>query len=127
MTQQHYRLIYDGHCPICAIGARYVTVDATLGDLQCFDARKDEKLLQQIQTAGIDIDKGMVLMIDGKLVQGPEAAYQLAHAATHQGVLNRANRWAFGSRRRAQILYPPLLAARNLLLRALGRQQFNPA
>jgi predicted DCC family thiol-disulfide oxidoreductase YuxK len=127
MTHHHYQLIFDGQCPICATGARYATVDTTLGNLKCVDARKDEGLLQQVQTAGIDIDKGMVLMIDGTLIQGPEAAYQLANAAPHQGLFNRANRWVFGSRRRAQLLYPPLLAGRNWLLRMLGRQPINQA
>jgi hypothetical protein len=41
------------------------------------------------------------------------------------GAFNRINRWLFGSRGRARILYPLLRSGRNLLLKALGRTRIN--
>ncbi len=122
MTRHRYRLIYDGQCPVCAAGAARVEVDTALGDLQCIDARRDRQALQELRDTGLDIDQGMVLMVDGKPVQGAAAAWVLAQAAPGRGLFNRANRYLFGSRRRAQLFYPPLLAGRNMLLRILGRK-----
>ena len=121
MSRHHYRLVYDGQCPLCAAGAAHAQVDPAHGELHCIDARQDHGTLQQLHAAGLDIDQGMVLLVDDKPVQGAEAAFVLAQAAPRHGLFNRANRWLFGSRRRADRCYPPLLAGRNLLLRVLGR------
>jgi len=125
MSRHQYCLIYDGQCPVCATGARYAAVDARRGNFHCVDARKDDRISQRMQSAGIDMDQGMVLMIDDTLVQGEEAARLLAQAAPRHGLFNRANRWLFGSKRRASVFYPPLLTGRNLLLRILGRHPIN--
>ena len=104
------------------LGAARAQVDSTLGELHCIDARQDRQALQALRDKGLDIDRGMALMVDDKVLQGAEAAYVLAQAAPPSGLFNRANRYLFGSRRRAQLLYPPLLAGRNMLLRMLGRK-----
>ena len=122
MKRHHYRLIYDGQCPLCAAGAARARVDSALGDLRCIDARRDRQAVQALRESGLDIDEGMVLLVDNEPLQGAEAACVLAQVAPRRGLFNRSNRYLFGSRRRARLLYPPLLAGRNMLLRMLGRK-----
>jgi hypothetical protein len=52
-----------------------------------------------------------------------EAAYALASLHGGAGILDRAAMWAFGSRRRAERLYPLFRAGRRLLLLALNRSR----
>lgn len=117
-----YRLIYDGKCPVCAAGAACAEIDANSGDLQCVDARKDQQALQRLEDAGLDIDQGMVLMVDDEFIQGAEAAQVLARAAPRHGLFNRMNRALFGTTRRARFIYPVCLAGRNALLKLIGHQ-----
>jgi len=120
--KHRYALIYDGQCPLCATGARFAQVDEARGRLVCVDAREDERMHRDLKAAGLDIDAGMVLIRDGRYLQGAEAAHALALAAPRHGLFNRANRWLFGSAARARRVYPLCLAGRNLLLKLLGRR-----
>lgn len=117
-----YAMIYDGHCPLCATGARFAEVDASHGHLRCVDARIDLLTRRELQAAGLDIDQGVVLIKDGRYLQGAEAVHAMALAAPGHGVFNRCNRWLFGSAARARRVYPLFLSGRNLLLKLLGRQ-----
>jgi len=117
-----YAMIYDSHCPLCASGARFAEVDETHGRLRCVDARQDAVTRRELKAAGLDIDQGIVLIKDGRYLQGADAVHALALAAPRQGLFNHANRWLFGSDRRARRLYPLFLAGRNGLLKLLGRK-----
>lgn len=123
--KRDYAMIYDGQCPLCASGARFARVDGTQGRLVCVDARKDALARKELEAAGLDIDRGVVVIRDGRYLQGADAVHALALAAPRRGLFNRANRWLFGSAGRARRTYPLFLGARNLLLKLLGRQPIN--
>jgi len=81
---------------------------------------------QEIQRGMVEqFDEGMVLKVDGALYYGADAIHALAAMGGAAGAFNRINRWLFGSRSRARILYPLLRSGRNLLLKALGRTRIN--
>ena len=120
--KQDYIMIYDGHCPVCAAGARFAEVDEAYGHLRCVDAREDAITRSELRATGMDLDNGVVLIKDGHYLQGVDAVHALALAAPPHGLFNRANRWLFGSVERARRIYPVLLGGRNLLLKLLGRK-----
>ena len=117
-----YTMIYDGQCPLCATGARFAQVDRQQARLRCVDARKDPITRRELKATGMNLDDGVVLIEDGRYLQGAEAVHALALAAPTRGLFNRANRWLFGTEARAQHYYPRFLAARNRFLKLLGRQ-----
>ncbi|WP_227370077.1 DCC1-like thiol-disulfide oxidoreductase family protein [Halomonas sp. M20] len=115
-------LIYDGQCPFCANYARLVRLRGTVDRLKLVDAREKPAIMEEINHAGLDIDQGMVLKLNGNLYHGDEAMQRVALMSSRSGVFNRLNHWIFRSPRRARLLYPPLRGIRNLVIKGLGRR-----
>lgn len=115
-------LVYDGQCPFCANYARLVRLRGTVGHLQLVDAREAPAIMDEISRAGLDIDQGMVLKLNGKLYHGDDAMHRVALMSSRSGIFNRLNHWIFRSPTRARLLYPPLRAIRNLVIKGLGRK-----
>ncbi len=106
---------------------RLVRLQGTIGRLQLVDAREkpsavNEAILDEIRRAGLDIDQGMVLKLDGQLYHGDEAMHRVALLSSRSGIFNRLNYWVFRSPRRARLLYPPLRSIRNIVIKGLGRE-----
>lgn len=118
-------LVYDMRCPMCDMYSRLVRIRESVGTLELVDARDGGEVIQRITEAGLDVDEGMVLIVDDQLYYGAEAIHRLALLGTRSGPFNRLAYWSFRSRRVSNVLYPILKAGRNLLLRALGRTRIN--
>lgn len=123
--KHEFIMLYDSQCPLCAAGARRAEIDAAHGQLRCIDARRDSPERRSLHAAGLNLDNGVVVIRDGRYLQGAAAVNALALAAPRAGLFNRLSRGLFASPQRAARLYPPLLRGRNLLLRLLGRAQIN--
>ena len=124
MTTTHETLlVYDPECPLCDGYCRAARGSEALPGLRLVNAREDTPVMADISQQGLDIDEGMVLKVDGALYYGADAIHALA--ARGAGAFNRINRWLFGSRSRARILYPLLRSGRNLLLKMLRRTRIN--
>lgn len=118
-------LVYDRECPVCEFYCQRIDIRETAGELQRVDARRDSSLMDDITAAGLDIDAGMVLKVDGELFYGSDAIHQLALLSSRKGFLNRIATGTFRHRRIAEILYPLLAGCRNLLLKILRRSRIN--
>jgi predicted DCC family thiol-disulfide oxidoreductase YuxK len=118
-------LVYDWQCPACDAYCRRVQVRPSAGTLRLIDARQPAAIMDEITAAGLDIDEGMVVRIDGRLYYGSEAINALALRSDRSGIFNRLNSVMFGSLRAARAIYPLLRACRNLLLKCLGRTRIN--
>jgi len=118
-------LVYDRECPVCGAYGRALHERDSLPGLQLVNAREDTAVMAEISRQGLDIDEGMVVKVDGALYYGADAIHALAAMGSTTGAFNRINRWLFGSRSRARMLYPLLRSGRNLLLKALGRTRIN--
>jgi predicted DCC family thiol-disulfide oxidoreductase YuxK len=125
MTTREILLVYDRQCPVCDAYCRAVHERDSLPGLQLVNAREDTAVMAEISRQGLDIDEGMVVKVDGALYYGADAIHALAAMGSTTGAFNRINRWLFGSRSRARMLYPLLRSGRNLLLKALGRTRIN--
>ena len=126
-THQDKRLylVYDKQCPACDHYARLAQVRQTVGDLELVDAREGGPLVDAITARGLDIDEGMVLIVDDQFYYGDEAIHRLALLGTRSGLFNRLNYLVFKSATRSRLLYPILRRCRNLLLKLLGKTRVN--
>ena len=70
-------------------------------------------LVDEVRSAGANLDEGMVLKVDGRLYHGEDCIRMLALLSTPGGLFNRANAAVFRSRIRSRLLYPLLRAGRN--------------
>jgi predicted DCC family thiol-disulfide oxidoreductase YuxK len=113
-------LVYDGECPVCNTYIKYIRIRAAVGRLHLVDARHPSALMDEITTAGLDIDHGMVLKFNDAIYYGSDAAYVLTMLGSPSGIFNRLNYYFFGSEIGAQIFYPAGKAFRTILLKLLG-------
>lgn len=122
-TGNEIKLVYDRECPVCNFYSHRIEVAE--GNLERVDAREESELMNEITAAGLDIDKGMALKVGDSIYLGSDAIHELALRSSGKGFFNNANASVFRFPRAAKILYPVLLACRNLLLKVLGRSRIN--
>ena len=118
-------LVYDKECPACNYYCQLARIKASVGNLRLVDAREPSDTMSRITAAGLDIDQGMVLMLDDEIYYGADAIQMLALLSSRSGVFNRLAYHVFRSKRIAGILYPILRTCRNFLLKLLRRTKIN--
>ena len=117
-------IVYDGECPFCAAYMRMVRLREAAGAVTLVNAREaGHPVLRRIRDAGLNLDDGMVVEIGDQLYHGDAAMTVMAAMTSGSGLFNRVMGWAFRSPRRARLIYPPMVAGRNLTLRLLGRKK----
>lgn len=114
--------VYDGECPICQMGASMYTVKQAVGTLETVDARtqQDHPIMQEVNAAGFDLDRGMVVKYRDQLYQGEGALHIMAQLGADDHLLNAINNRLFKSKTLAQLCYPSMRAVRNLALAVKG-------
>ena len=125
MSRPEILLVYDRECPACNTYCQIIKIRETIGDLKIIDARKKSEILNEITRAGLDIDQGMVLKMEGQLYYGSDAIHTLALISSRSGLFNRFNYWIFKSESVSSWLYPVFRFFRNLLLKILGKMKIN--
>ncbi len=118
-------VIYDGECPFCSRYVRMLRLRETVGRVQLLNARDGGPEVEAALARGLDLDEGMVLLMDGKYFHGDDCIHRLALLSTGSGAFNRLNAAIFRSERLSRLLYPVLRAGRNSVLALLGRQKIN--
>ncbi len=116
-------IVYDGDCPFCSTYVRLVRLREAFGAVRLVDARSDDPILREIGAAGLNLDEGMVLKLDGALYHGDRCLHTLALMSTRSGLFNRVTKAIFSSPRLTRRLYPLLVAGRNATLALLGRRK----
>jgi predicted DCC family thiol-disulfide oxidoreductase YuxK len=116
-------LVYDGECPVCSSYVRYVRLKDSAGPVTLINARDGGPWVQRVQSAGLNLDEGMVLIYGGRFYHGADCIHMLALLSSPSGFFNRVNSTIFRSAWLAAVLYPALRFGRNLLLRLLGRKR----
>lgn len=119
------RIVYDGECPFCSAYINMVRLRQAAGGVELIDARSSHPILQRIEAAGLNLDDGMVVELEGVFQHGDAAMTTLAAMTTRSGLFNRIVRLMFSRPAVARILYPPMVAGRALTLRLLGRGKIN--
>ncbi len=119
------RIVYDKQCPACSAYCELAKANAPHAEIELIDARAASDLMVEITRRGMDIDEGMVVAIDGQLYFGADGIHRLATAADTTNLFNRFSRLLFGNRFMANLLYPWLKSARNVLLKLKGVRKIN--
>lgn len=114
--------VYDGECPICQMGASLYAVRQSVGRLHTVDARmeKGHPVYKEVNAAGLDLDRGMVIKYRNRLHQGDEALHIMAMLGAESGWFNRANNRLFRHKMLAKLCYPFMRGARNVALAVKG-------
>ena len=82
-------------------------------------------IMKKITAQGLDIDQGMVLVIDDTLYYGSDAIQALALMSSRSGYFNQLNYQIFKHPVIAKNLYPLLRISRNILLKLLRKSKIN--
>ena len=115
-----FTLVYDGGCPFCRHFARRSELLGGLPDLIIRDGRSDHELRGMLRRRGFNLSNGAVLMEGERIWHGSEAIAVLCQHLTPSDPLLQLLHGLFRNSRRANLLYPGLLAARQLALELRG-------
>lgn len=111
------RIVYDGDCPFCSAYARLTRLRQR-HDVELVNAREARGLVRRLRRRGMDVDDGMIVLVDGEAHHGDDAAAFLESAAGGgDGGSARGGDGGGWIRR----VYPWLYRLRSLALRLLGR------
>jgi len=127
MTAAHAWIVYDGECPFCSRYVAMLRLRESLGPIALVNARDGGPEVDEARAAGLDLDEGMVLKVDGRLYHGDDCIHRLALLSTPSGAFNRVNAAIFRSPTASKLLYPVLRTGRNAVLRLLGRRKLADA
>ncbi len=124
MTEIGPKIIYDGDCPFCSSYVGLLRLRETFGEVELINARECQELVEELARHNMDLDEGMILILNGEYFHGTECIHRLALLATASNTFNRINKLIFERKRLAAVLYPILRAGRNLSLKILGVKKF---
>lgn len=117
-STENIELVYDEQCPVCSTYCNNLKVDSNV-NLSLIDARKDSKIMDEITKRGLDIDKGMVLNIDGTMYYSSDAMREIAIRSQKKGWLALPNRLFFNTKIKADFFYSLGKIFRSIILRVL--------
>ncbi|WP_431109684.1 thiol-disulfide oxidoreductase DCC family protein [Variovorax paradoxus] len=117
------QIFYDGDCPFCAGYMRLLRLREAHGAPELIDLRKNPRALQKLSDLDVDLDQGMMVIVDGEQYFGAQAMFVLNQLSTSHTRFNRINRFLFSKRKLANLVYPVLRAGRNITLFMMGRQR----
>ena len=125
MSENKLVLVYDDECPVCRNYVQMLRIRESIGELKLVNARDGGELVDEITAKGINLDQGMVLIMDGKTYYNSDTIHALALISSPSGIVNRFNYWIFKSKYRSYFLYPILRFLRGVLLTILGKKKLN--
>ena len=114
--------IYDGECPFCNHFAQLLELKSNIPSLEILDGRKNLEQLTQLYKQGYDLNKGAILINNGRIKHGADAINWICSK------LNKPNdslleilRVIFSSNKRSKTLFPFLLWGRRISLTLKGK------
>ena len=113
-------LIYDGGCPFCREFALRSELQAGVPNLRILDGRADHDLRRELNTLGLQLRNGAVLIEGEQKWHGSEAIAELSRRMKPSDPLLRLLARLFADNQRSALAYPALLAARRLALATRG-------
>lgn len=108
-------IIYDGDCIFCRNYVRLLKLRETMGNVTLINARDTDKV-KALGFEPASLNKGMIIVFDGKVYAGSDAVHRMALLTTSNSFFNRLNRVVFRHRMLAIALYPFLKLGRRIWL-----------
>ncbi len=120
-------LLYDGECPFCSFYVAKSQFETRLGrPLHLIDGRKAPDLVARLRREGYDLERGMILVLDGRRYHGGDAMTVLEPMTAGSGRFGRLARWFASSPGRVRVAYPWLRRLRRVALLTKGVSRFRP-
>ncbi|MGC2199940.1 MAG: DCC1-like thiol-disulfide oxidoreductase family protein [Stellaceae bacterium] len=116
-------VLYDGACPLCTSYVRRIRIAENVAQIELLNARDQAALVAGFRERGIEINRGMIVMVDDELYYAEDALRVLAALSTGWGPWNRLSAFLFRSPRRASVFYLMMVAGRRTLLCLMRRSQ----
>ena len=113
-------LIYDGGCPFCRDFALRSELQAGVPNLRIVDGRADHNLRRELNTLGLPLRNGAVLIEGEQKWHGSEAIAELSRRMKPSDPLLKLLARLFADNQRSALAYPALLVARRLALATRG-------
>ena len=113
-------LIYDGGCPFCREFALRSELQAGIPNLRIVDGRADHNIRRQLNSLGLPLRDGAVLIEGEQRWHGSEAIAELSRRMNPSGPLLRLLAKVFSDDQRSALAYPALLVARRMALATRG-------
>ena len=113
-------LIYDGGCPFCRDFALRSELQAGVPNLRIVDGRADHNLRRELNTLGLPLRNGAVLIEGEQKWHGSEAIAELSRRMKPSDPLLKLLARLFADNQRSALAYPALLAARRMALATRG-------
>tara|TARA_Y100001968_G_scaffold308179_1_gene326662 strand:+ start:428 stop:829 length:402 start_codon:yes stop_codon:yes gene_type:complete len=114
--------IYDGDCPFCNHFAQLLELKSSLPTLQIIDGRQNLGKLTQLYNKGYDLNKGAIIINDGKIMHGADAINWIcSELKKPNDTLLEILRVIFSSNLRSKKIFPILLWCRRIALTFKGK------
>ena len=114
--------IFDGECPFCNHFAQLLELKRCLPSLQIIDGRQNLQQLTQLYNQGYDINKGAILINNGRILHGAEAINWICSELKEPNdSLLEILRIIFTSNKTTKFLFPFLLWGRRISLTFKGK------
>ena len=113
-------LIYDGGCPFCREFALRSELQAGIPNLRIVDGRADHNIRRQLNSLGLPLRDGAVLIEGEQRWHGSEAIAELSRRMNPSGPLLGLLAKVFSDDQRSALAYPALLVARRMALATRG-------
>src|SRR5580704_19794746 len=89
MSKMHARLIYDGACIFCDAYVRLLSFREAVGPVELIDARSGDPRLRASESAGYDLNEGMLFEYNGTVYFGADAVNVLSTLSTPVSTFNQ--------------------------------------
>ena len=114
--------IYDGECPFCNHFALLLELKSSIPSLKIIDGRKNLEKLTQLYKQGYDLNKGAILIHNGKIMHGADAINWICSELKEPNdSLLKIIRIIFSSNKRSKKVFPLLLWGRRISLTLKGK------
>lgn len=115
-------IVYDGACPLCRSAVYAMALRKEYGTLALVDARTmpEHRLCRTAEERGLDLDRGMLIELDGRLYYGAEVTLFLASYGDPGRLMTTLARVLRRSRVASELAYALLRGVRRVLLAFRG-------
>ena len=117
MSKMRARLIYDGACIFCDAYVRLLALREAVGPVELIDARSGDPRLRAYESAGYDLNEGMLFEYNGTVYFGADAVNILATLSTPVSTFNRINGALLSKQLVARFFYPMFKFCRTITLK----------
>lgn len=112
MDKKKNHIFFDGECPFCKNYIKLQKFVESYKNIQLLNARNHKQLVKFYLEKGFNVDKGMILNINGKIFFGDEAIWYISKITTRENFFLKLQSVIFKNIFIAKLIYPILRLGR---------------